>query len=157
MDNDWEYAVSSGLIEELLSYHEGQIREAHDDNASHVNGLEDDEQEEVGVVPHADAVVDPLTVMVEPLDALVTDVAVPGVSGADDFTRWAQHIRFKLFDESQERDRRATLHEAGLHIDSDREENEGGGEEDRQNREPSVCKDVGENEEKHQQEGASDH
>ena len=37
-----------------------------------------------------DAVVDPLAVMVEAFNTLITDVAVSRVSGADDLTVWTQ-------------------------------------------------------------------
>ena len=46
----------------------------------------DEEEHEVLAVPETDTVVDPLTMMVEPLDTLVANVAMPRFRGANNFT-----------------------------------------------------------------------
>ena len=50
--------------------------------------MQDYEQVEVRVVLDSDAVVDPLAVVVEAFNTLVTNVAVSRVCGANDFAVW---------------------------------------------------------------------
>ena len=51
----------------------------------------------------SDAVVDPLTVMIESFHALVTNVAMSGVSSTDHFTFRAEQVGFKFFNKTHER------------------------------------------------------
>ena len=55
------------------------------------------------MVSVADAVVQPLAVVVEFRNALVADIAVPRVRGAENFTGWAQNVGVKLFYQEQKR------------------------------------------------------
>ena len=52
------------------------VYEAEDEDTDHMYGERYEEHEEVSVVPPSDTVVNPGTVMVEYLDAVVTDAAV---------------------------------------------------------------------------------
>ena len=45
-----------------------------------------------------DAIVHPLTVMVESFDTLVADIAMPRVSSADYFAFGAEQVSLKFFD-----------------------------------------------------------
>ena len=52
------------------------VDETEDEDPNHVDGEGDEEHEEVSVVPSANAVIDPGTVVVEYLYAVVTHTAV---------------------------------------------------------------------------------
>ena len=65
--------------------------------------MQNDKQVEVTVIIDSDAVVDPLAVMIESLHALVANVAMSGIGGADHFAFRAEQVCFKLFNETEER------------------------------------------------------
>ena len=83
---------------------------------------------ESGVICATDAVVDPLTVVIEALHTLVADVAVAGVSRADDFTVRAEQVWLKLLNESNERNGGGALHVTWLGPPSQGKEDHGAGE-----------------------------
>lgn len=66
------------------------------------------------VVPQAHAVIDPLAVVVEPGHALVADVAVAGIGGAQDLAGRAQGVRVKLLNEAEERYLCRSFEKAGV-------------------------------------------
>lgn len=74
------------------------------------------------MVLDADAVVDPLAMVIETLNTLVADVAVTWVSRADDLAVRAEQVRLKLLNQANEWNLRGAFHEAGLHPDSQAEE-----------------------------------
>ena len=63
------------------------------------------------------AVVNPLAVMVESLDALVADVAMTGVGRAEDLAVRAEQVGFKMLNEAHEWNLGSALHIAWLHPD----------------------------------------
>ena len=69
------------------------------------------------MISSADAIVNPLAVMVVPLHTLVADVAVARVSSADDLAAGAQHIWVELLYESDEWDCRSASHISRLNLD----------------------------------------
>ena len=86
----------------------------------------------------ADAVVDPLAVVVEAVDTLVADVAMPRVSGADHLAGRTQDVGLEFFDELEERDLLGAPHEARLLLHGDDEENEREDKESSEDRKPAV-------------------
>lgn len=71
-----------------------------------------------------DAVVNPLAVMVESFYALVADVAVAGVSQANHFAVWTQHVWVRQFlNKSCEWDVGTTPHVSRLLLSCQGEEN----------------------------------
>ena len=60
--------------------------------------MENDENVEVRVVLDSDAVVHPLAMVIKPLDALITNVAVARVCCANDLAVGAQQVSFELLD-----------------------------------------------------------
>ena len=57
-----------------------------------------DEKVEVAMIFDTDAIVHPLTVMVESFDTLVAYIAMPRVSRADYFAFGAEQVSLKFFD-----------------------------------------------------------
>lgn len=83
---EWERQAGRGT-EELTQ------NEMRDDTGKHEDteeGQRNDEHVEVAIVALADAVPDPGTVVIEPLDTVVTQAAVGGSRRSEDFTREAE-------------------------------------------------------------------
>ena len=70
-----------------------------DKDSDHVYGERYEEHEEVSVVPPSYAVVDPGTMMVEPVDAHATQIAVSAPGRANDFALRAEAARFERVEE----------------------------------------------------------
>jgi len=58
------------------------VDKTEDEDAGHVKGERDQEHEEITVVPSANAIIDPRTVMIEYLDTVVTDAAMRAPRGS---------------------------------------------------------------------------
>ena len=69
------------------------------------------------MIVDANAIVDPLAVMIESLDTLVADVTVTRIGSADNLAMRAEQICFKLLNESYEWDLWGALHVARLRFD----------------------------------------
>ncbi len=117
-------------------------KDSHDNDEDEVDVLQDDKEIKVGVVVDTNAVVHPLAMMVEALDALVTDVTVARVSSADHFAVWTQQVSLKLLNQADEGNFGCTLHVAWLHLDRQSKENHGTQEDHKQNGEPSIGIDI---------------
>jgi len=74
----------------------------------------DDVEQEGAVVSLSNAAVEPLAVVIEPVDALVADVAMAGFLGSHDLTGRAQVRGVKVLVQSQERDLGRLLNEPRL-------------------------------------------
>ena len=97
--------------------------EAHEDGEEEVEDLDDNEEVEVGVVVDADAIVDPVAVVVESFHTLVTDVAVSRVCRAYDFALGAEDVWVgKFLYELEEWHLGSTLHVAWIFASSEEEE-----------------------------------
>ena len=66
------------------------VEAGHDDEEDEVEVLQDYEEVEVWVVLDSNAVVNPLTVMIKPLNTLITNIAVSAIGSAYDLTVWTQ-------------------------------------------------------------------
>ena len=87
----------------MLSQNAKLTSDAHDGRRDHIDRQAENVHEKVGVVLFSYAVVHPLAVVVEFRNALVADVTVPRVRGAEYLTGWAQNVGVKLFYQEQER------------------------------------------------------
>lgn len=76
MHDQWQKAGLPGPIQGVLGDFHIDIAERHNDDKDQVEVLQDNEDVEVRVVLQADAIVDPLAVMVESLHTLVANVAM---------------------------------------------------------------------------------
>ena len=82
--------VDLGEVESDLDHRQRDETDAHQDGGDHAD-------EERGVVPSADALVEPLAVVVEDVDAFVADGAVFGfVGGDDDVTEMAPAVLYDV-------------------------------------------------------------
>ena len=75
------------------------------------------------MIADADAVVDPLAMMVKLFDALVADVAMARVSGENCFASWAEPLGIALVDQLAEVQPFGSLDDACVRKGRDQEEN----------------------------------
>jgi len=122
VDEDRHEASTGGLLERLIRDDFVDVHETHYQHEQHVNRQVHDEDKEVRVVFYSHAVVNPLTVVIEPLHTLIADVAVARVSGANYFAGGTQHVGVELLDQAQERHLGRVLHVTRLLGDGQVEE-----------------------------------
>ena len=77
------------------------------------------------MVLDSNAVVNPLTVMIKPLNTLITYVAVSAICSAYDLTVWTQQISFELFHQAYKGQVGIPLHISRFSFDCQDEENDG--------------------------------
>ena len=94
------------------------------------------------MIVDADAVVDPLAMMIESLDTLVADVTVTRIGSANNLAMRAEQICFKLLDEPHEWDLWGALHVARLRFDGQGKEDHCTDEDHEEDREPTLGVDV---------------
>ena len=124
VDNDWQNASFLGQIERCLGDVDIKVEEGHQNDENHVEFLQPNEQIEVAVIVYANAIVDPLAVVVIPFNALPANVAVARIGRADDLTRWTQHIWVKFLHKSQKWYVRTSSHVTWLSARSQSEKDE---------------------------------
>ena len=117
---------------------------SHDQHQEHIAPLQSDEEVKVRVVVNSDAVVHPHAMMVEALNALITLVAVAGIGRANELTRWAKQVRLEFLDEAHEWNFIRSSHITRFRPYCEAEKDRCSEEKCRQQREPNVTHDVGE-------------
>jgi hypothetical protein len=98
------------------------IKECHHDHQDQVYVLQDNKQVEVRVIVNSNAVVDPLTVVVESFHTLVALIAMSRISCADHLAAGTEQIGFKLLHKAHERDTWGASHISRLDFDRQTEE-----------------------------------
>jgi hypothetical protein len=90
------------------------------------------------VVSDADAIIDPLTMVVKALNALVANITVTGISRAYNFAVGTKKVGFELLDKTNKWDVGRTPHIARLSFDCQNKEDHCPQEDHEQNGEPPV-------------------